>query len=157
MVIVEMRASIVRIVPLFGMVLRLYPRLIMKNTLTAFLLALASFAPLAHAGEISPEPPPARVPVPLSWKLSIAPLVASQALDITSSYGMRELNPLLAQSRGQFGAESATIKLGVTGGLIGVEYLIIKAHPSAARLFTKLNWGAAALTTGFAAHNFAIK
>jgi hypothetical protein len=95
--------------------------------------------------------------MPTSWKISIAPLVASQALDITSSYGMRELNPLLAQSQGQFGAQSATIKLGVTGGLIGVEYLIIKAHPSAARVFTKLNWGAAALTTGFAVHNYAIK
>jgi hypothetical protein len=128
----------------------------MKNALTAFVLALVCIAPLARAGEITPEAQPEK-PVRRSWKWSIAPLVASQALDIQSSYGLRELNPLLAGPQGQFGAQSAAIKLGVTGGLIGVEYVIIKIHPSAARLFTKLNWGAAALTTGFAVHNYSLR
>jgi hypothetical protein len=129
----------------------------MKFTLTAFLLALVSLASSARAGEITNEIPTPKAPIPLSWKISLAPLVASQALDITSSYGMRELNPLLAGPQGQFDAQSAVLKLGVTAGLIGVEYLILKAHPKSARLFTKLNWGAAALTTGFAVHNFSIR
>src|SRR5437879_993968 len=30
------------------------------------------------------------------WAISLAPLVVSQSLDAASSYGMRELNPLLA-------------------------------------------------------------
>src|SRR5258707_15334117 len=30
------------------------------------------------------------------WAISLAPLFASQALDAASSYGMRELNPVLA-------------------------------------------------------------
>jgi hypothetical protein len=84
-------------------------------------------------------------------------LVASQALDIASSYGKRELNPLLAEPQGQFGVQSALLKAGVTVGLIGVEYLMVKAHPASARTFTKLNWAAAALTTGLAVHNFSIK
>ena len=92
-----------------------------------------------------------------SWKWSLAPLAASQALDVASSYGMRELNPALAGPDGRFGMKSATLKLGVTGALVGVEYLIVKAHPGAARPLAKLNWAASAVTVGFAAHNFAIK
>lgn len=124
---------------------------------TTLLLALVSLTPLVCAAEITSEVPAPKAPVAVSWKWSLAPLVASQALDITSSYGKRELNPLLAGPQGQFGVQSSLLKVGVTVGLIGVEYLIVKAHPSAARTFTKLNWAAAALTTGFAVHNFSIQ
>jgi hypothetical protein len=128
----------------------------MKN-IFALLLTVISLAPLVRAGEVTTEIPAPKLRLSASWKWSLAPLAASQALDISSSYGMRELNPLLAERQGQFGAQSAVLKLSVTAGLIGVEYLIVKAHPASARMFTKLNWGAAALTTGFAVHNFAIK
>jgi len=99
----------------------------MKLSATSFLLTLAALTPLAltplaRAGEIPPEAPAAKPAISTSWKISLAPLVASQALDITSSYGMSELNPLLAGPQGQFGAQSAVLKLGVTAGLIGVEY-----------------------------------
>lgn len=129
----------------------------MRLTRTAFLLTLVSFTPLTRAGEVTSDIAAPAVPVATSWKLSIAPLLASQALDITSSYGKRELNPLLAGPQGQFGVSSVLVKLGVTAGLIGAEYLIVKAHPASARIFTKLNWAAAAVTTGFAAHNFTIR
>jgi|SRR5579884_2188190 len=92
-----------------------------------------------------------------SWKWSLAPVVASQALDITSSYGMRELNPALAGPDGRFGLRAASVKISVTGAIIGVEYLIVKFHPRAARALTKLNWSGSAVTAGFAAHNFAIR
>jgi hypothetical protein len=129
----------------------------MRLTLTAFLLTLVSLTPLARAGEVTSDIPAPAAPVATSWKLSLAPLLASQALDIASSYGKRELNPLLAGPHGQFGVSSALVKVGVTAGLIGAEYLIVKAHPASARIFTKLNWAAAAVTTGFAAHNFTIR
>jgi hypothetical protein len=95
--------------------------------------------------------------LPASWKWSLAPVLASQALDSTSSYGMRELNPILGGSDGRFGMQSVAIKLGVTGMLLGAEYLIVRAHPRAAQVFTKLNWAAAVVTFGVAAHNYAIK
>ena len=91
------------------------------------------------------------------WKLSLAPVFASQALDVTSSYGMRELNPMLASSDGRFGAKGAGIKLGATAGLLGVEYLLVRKYPRSARVFTKINWSVSIVTTGFAAHNFAIR
>ena len=95
--------------------------------------------------------------LPTSWKVSLAPLAASQGLDIASSYGMRELNPMLAGSHGEFGVKATMIKAGVTAAFIGVEYLIVKAHPGAAKVLSKMNWSGAALTTGFAAHNFSIR
>ena len=92
-----------------------------------------------------------------SWKWSLAPLVASQGFDIYSSYGMRELNPVLAGSQGQFGGKAIALKVGLIVALVGVEYLIVKTHPRAAGVFTKINWSGAALTTGFAAHNLTIR
>lgn len=92
-----------------------------------------------------------------SWKISVAPLVASQALDVSSSYGMRELNPILASPNGGFEAKGATIKLGVTGAVVGAEYLIVRKYPRTGRVIAKLNWTTGIVTTGFAIHNYAIR
>ncbi|HVO96442.1 MAG TPA: hypothetical protein VMT15_00155 [Bryobacteraceae bacterium] len=92
-----------------------------------------------------------------SWKISLAPMVASQTLDAASSYGMRELNPLLASSNGGFEAKALSIKLGVAATAVGVEYLIVRKHSGAARTLARLNWTTGIVTTGFAVHNFAIK
>jgi hypothetical protein len=58
------------------------------------------------------------------WKISLAPVVASQALDVASSYGMRELNPMLAGPDGRFGSRGSGIKLGATAGILGIEYVL---------------------------------
>ncbi|SRR5581483_7998760 len=91
------------------------------------------------------------------WKVSLAPVVASQTLDVASSYGMRELNPVLAGPDGRFGGRAAGIKLGAAAGLLGVEYLIVRRFPGSARVLSKINWSASVLTTGFAIHNFSIR
>jgi len=90
------------------------------------------------------------------WAISLAPLFASQALDAASSYGMRELNPVLAGSNGGFGMKATTIKFGVIGALAGAEYLIVRKHPASAKLFTIVNWVTAGGTTGLAVHNFGL-
>lgn len=92
-----------------------------------------------------------------SWKISLAPVLASQTLDVASSYGMRELNPVLAGADGRFGAKASIVKLGVVGAVMGLEYLLVRKHPGSARILSKLNWTSAVVTTGFAAHNYAIK
>jgi hypothetical protein len=91
------------------------------------------------------------------WKMSLIPLAASQTIDISSSWGMRELNPVLAGKDGSFDLQAAVVKLGVMGAFVGVEYLVVRKHPSAARAFEKINWSGAALTSGFAVHNYMIK
>jgi hypothetical protein len=88
------------------------------------------------------------------WAVSLAPLFVSQSLDSASSYGMRELNPLLASPNGGFGMKAASIKFGVVGGLVGVEYLLVKKYPRSAKFFTIVNWTTAGATTGLAIHNY---
>ena len=88
------------------------------------------------------------------WAVSLAPLVVSQSLDAASSYGMRELNPLLAGPNGGFGMKATGIKFGMTGALAGIEYLLVKKYPRSAKFFTIVNWSTAGVTTGLAAHNF---
>lgn len=91
-----------------------------------------------------------------AWKISLAPLLASQALDAYSSGGLHELNPMLAGSGGQFGEKAMLLKAGIAGALIGVEYLVVRKHPAAAKLLWKINLASAAVTGGVAAHNLSL-
>ena len=90
------------------------------------------------------------------WAISLAPLFASEALDAASSYGLRELNPLLAGSNGGFGTKATAIKFGVVGALGGAEYLVVRKHPASAKFFTIVNWVTAGATTGLAVHNYGL-
>ena len=92
-----------------------------------------------------------------AWKFSLAPVIASQVLDVVSSYGMRELNPMLAGPDGRFGARGTGIKLGANAAILGIEYLIVRKHTRAARILSRVNWSVSIVTTGFAVHNFAIR
>jgi hypothetical protein len=92
-----------------------------------------------------------------AWKRSLIPLVASQGLDAASSWGMRELNPLLADPNGAFGGKAVMVKFGATAALIGIEYLLVKKFPRSARMLSKVNWAGAVVTTGLAVHNYSIR
>jgi len=90
------------------------------------------------------------------WAISLAPLFASEALDAASSYGMRELNPLLASPNGGFGTKATALKFSVVGALAGAEYFLVKKYPRSAKLFTIVNWTTAGATTGLAMHNYSL-
>jgi hypothetical protein len=92
-----------------------------------------------------------------AWKISLIPVLASQALDASSSYGMRELNPVLADANGRYGMKANTMKFSAVTAILGVEYLIVRSHPGSARILSKLNWSSSVVTGAFAAHNFAIR
>ena len=92
-----------------------------------------------------------------AWKRSLIPLVASQGLDAASSWGMRELNPLLADPNGAFGGKAVMVKFTATAALVGIEYLLVKKFPRSARVFSKVNWAGAVVTTGLAVHNYSIR
>jgi hypothetical protein len=92
------------------------------------------------------------------WKISVASLAAANAMDVQSSWGKHELNGTLAGPSGTFGGQGALIKLGIQGGLLGVEFLITRGHPTG-RLFRTLsivNFGATAVIGGTAAHNYTV-
>jgi len=92
------------------------------------------------------------------WRVSVTALGAANAMDIHSSWGKHELNSTLADPNGTFGVQGALIKLGLQGGLIGIEYLLTRHHPSAKmyRALGIVNFGAAAGMAGVAVHNYSI-
>jgi hypothetical protein len=90
------------------------------------------------------------------WAISLVPLFASQALDSASSYGMQELNPLLASPDGSFGMKATTIKFGVIGALAATEYYVVRKYPRSAKVFTIVNWTAAGATSALAIHNYSL-
>jgi hypothetical protein len=134
---------------------------------TAVLLLSARMLPASDASEtlLAParnslvsRPSELRTPAQPNWQkrwaVSLAPLAISQSLDAASSYGGRELNPLLAGPNGGFGRKATGIKFGVAGALAGVEYLLVKKYPRSAKFFTVVNWTSAGATTALAVHNF---
>jgi len=94
------------------------------------------------------------------WGASIAALTATNAMDVQSSWGKHELNPTLANGAGTFGAQGALLKLGLQGSLVGIEYLITRHHPRSSgklyRVFSIVNFGAAAGIAGAAIHNYGV-
>ena len=64
---------------------------------------------------------------------------------------------MLAGPDGRFGARAATVKLGVVGAFVGIQYLIVRKYPRSARAFEKINWAGATVTTRFAVHNYMIR
>jgi hypothetical protein len=92
------------------------------------------------------------------WRTSVTALAVANALDIHSSWGKRELNPALSQTSATFGRDSALLKMGFQGGLMGIEYLLTRHHPSGKlyRALSFVNFGAAAAIGGVAAHNYTV-
>jgi hypothetical protein len=90
------------------------------------------------------------------WMLSLVPLVSSQIMDASSSWGMRELNPALAGADGRFGVKAVGIKFSVIGGLGAAEYFLVKKYPSSAKFFTIVNFSTAGITSGLAWHNYSL-
>jgi hypothetical protein len=92
------------------------------------------------------------------WRVSVGALGVANALDIHSSWNKHELNSTLAGSNGTFGAQGALLKVAMQGGLVGIEYLITRHHPSARayRAISFLNFGIAAGISSVAAHNYTI-
>ncbi|HEV2198923.1 MAG TPA: hypothetical protein VGR73_03810 [Bryobacteraceae bacterium] len=88
------------------------------------------------------------------WLVSVGPLVAAQSLDAASSYGLREMNPLLASPDGRFGMKATALKFGVIGGLVGAEALLVRKFPRSAKFFTVVNYSTAGVTTGLAVYNY---
>jgi len=85
------------------------------------------------------------------WKWSVAVLAAANTSDAISSFGRYELNPVLGM--GPFGARATGMKIGISAATVGVQYLILRRHPEAARKAAIWNFGMAGLTGGIAARN----
>jgi hypothetical protein len=91
------------------------------------------------------------------WKWSVAAVAASTVADCHSSFGMRELNPLLRGPGSRFGVQSALLKAGAVGVLLLGQKLFLPGRSGRMKSWSALNFSMAATTGAFAVHNYAIR
>ena len=86
-------------------------------------------------------------------------LGAANAFDVQSSWGKHELNPALSGPTGKFGMHAALMKLGLQGGLIGLEFVLTRGHPSRKlyRVLSVVNFAASAGIGAVAARNYGMR
>jgi len=103
---------------------------------------------------LAPSADPPLRPPKKQFFVSLAALTAANIADTASSMGKRELNPLLACSRGNFTAASAARKMTLVGGLETMELYLFHRNAHVSKALTILNFAGAAVVSGVAARNF---
>jgi hypothetical protein len=91
------------------------------------------------------------------WKISLAVLGTASIADASTSWNMREANPLLRSNNGTFGGKAIAIKGILAGSTILSQYYMMKRKPEMERTATILNFGAAAMFGSVAAHNIRVR
>jgi uncharacterized membrane protein YedE/YeeE len=86
-----------------------------------------------------------------TWAFSVAFFAGSQVLDVASSRGQMEANPILG--RGTFGGRQIAMKGLLGGGLLLGEWLYTRRHPESRKAFTWVNYAAGAATVGIGLSN----
>ncbi len=89
-----------------------------------------------------------------TWKASVLTLSAASALDMESSWGKYETNPILG--RGTFGARQTGIKAGMVGGSVLAEWLWLRRHPETSSVFVTVNVGVTGMLVSVSIHNWSI-
>ena len=92
------------------------------------------------------------------WRVSVAALAAANIMDVQSSWGKRELNPALAGNGGTFGPRGALLKAGITGGVVALEFLVLRHGKSKnlSKALGAINFGDAGLTGALAGKNWQV-
>ncbi len=88
------------------------------------------------------------------WKASLLAVAAASALDVHSSWGKREMNPLLADASGRFAGRGLAIKSLITGSALGVQWWMVHKKPSMAKYAAIGNFGMTAIYARIAVHNY---
>ncbi len=90
----------------------------------------------------------------LMWS-SVA-LVAASFADAHSSWNKRELNSALRSGDGTFGAKGFGVKMGMVGGLLLGQQMLVRSNPDLARALTFTNFGIAGAKTAVAVRNYQV-
>jgi hypothetical protein len=91
------------------------------------------------------------------WRVSAAVLGAVTIADMQSSVGRQEANPFLASQNGQFSGRGMALKGAGVGAMLGVQWLMLRKNPHAAKWAAGANFAASALTGAIVVHNHMVK
>lgn len=128
-------------------------RNVLVLTVFAILTANLSFAEaIEHPRNLKEE---ARIQEKAQKRLmwSMVALTAASFADVGSSWGKQEANPLLRSSNGTFGAKGFGIKMGMVGGILFGQHMLVKKNPALANVMTFTNFGMAGMKTAVAFRN----
>lgn len=93
-----------------------------------------------------------------AYRVSQGVLIATHTLDIMSSIGKYELNPLVRRSDGKFSVgRGVGLKTLVVGSNLLLQHTLIKKYPRLKPVFTKVNIGWSLGNTIIIGRNFRIK
>jgi hypothetical protein len=84
-------------------------------------------------------------------------LTAVTIADMQSSVGRQEANPLLASQSGQFSGQGIALKGLLVGGVLGVQWMMLRHNPQASKYAAGANFAMTALTGAAVVHNHMIK
>ncbi len=122
------------------------------QTLVGFLVILGLFSAQAKAEDIQVYHGHGKL-----WKVSAAMLTAVTIADMQSSVGRQEANPLLASRSGQFSGQGVALKSLMVGGVLGVQWVMLRRNPQASKYAAGANFAMTALTGAIVVHNHMIK
>src|SRR5712692_6303972 len=132
------------------------------TTWTGFLILLAPAAQIGRAADTPIDAGDVRT-APRHWKkrwvASWLAVIAVNALDLHSSRGHGEANPLLRNSSARFSVGKASLfKLAIGGGFFASQALVMRANPEKDyyRPFTIANTVAAGGLAGVVVHNYSL-
>src|SRR5258708_20789603 len=91
------------------------------------------------------------------WRFSAAFLGAVTIADMQSSVGRQEGNPLLASQNGQFSGRGMALKGAGVGAMLGVQWLLLRKNPNAAKYAAGANFSMGPLTGAAVVHNHMVK
>lgn len=128
--------------------------LMRKQKLVGLLVVLGLFS--AQAEDLAPRFTVERHHSKL-WTFSAALLGAVTIADMQSSLGRQEANPFLASQNGQFSGRGMALKGLMVGGVVGVQWLMLRNHPQASKYAAGANFAATALTGAAVIHNHMVK
>jgi hypothetical protein len=90
----------------------------------------------------------------LLW--STVALVAASFVDAHSSWDKRDLNSTLRSSNGTFGAKGFGVKMGMVGGIILGQQMLLRSNPNLGNAIAYTNFGFAGVKTAVAIRNYQI-
>jgi hypothetical protein len=93
------------------------------------------------------------------WQASVIALASAQALDVHSSMGLRELNPLLQGRGGTFDAGKAvSLKAALVGAAVGTQWLVMRTTGGRGKkAFAIVNFVMAGTTAATAVRNYGLR
>jgi hypothetical protein len=90
------------------------------------------------------------------WLGAIAAVVAANAFDAGSSWGKRDGNSFLASPDGTFGAKGASIKAGMTAGIIIPQILLLRGKSDLKKRVAIVGYAEAAFIAAVSVHNLGV-